>query len=403
MARTIRHTPIETRAARLRLEIGKRYWRGIHEGLHLGYRRPRQGSGTWSVRLLNPDDTYTVQSIGEADDYSDANGDDVLSLEQAQKKANAIAGNRRADDGKVSDPLTVKAAIEIYIQSKKAAGERQGRDAEQRLNLHVIPKLGKRLISELTLTELRKWRDNLVSRPENPVGKSTANRIMANLKAALNLVFKDEKNGLLTDKAWRVLESFEDADKAREDQFTEPEVLQLIEKATDKYFAALLEAGFHTGARYGELCLLDVRHFDAKRSQVNIPDGKTGARFTTLSAEGMEFFKRMATGKAPRDILLPRANGARWCKSEQHRPFKAALLAAGLPASASFYTLRHTYISRAIERGMPLTLVAENVGTSIRMIEKNYGKFIAQTRRDLIEKSAPSLRVVAPPSKRKTA
>jgi len=74
---------------------------------------------------------------------------------------------------------------------------------------------------------------------------------------------------------------------------------------------------------------------------------------------------------------------------------KAALKATELPASASFYTLRHTYISRAIERGMPLTLVAENVGTSVRMIESNYGKFIAQTRRDLIERTAPTLRVVA--------
>jgi len=73
---------------------------------------------------------------------------------------------------------------------------------------------------------------------------------------------------------------------------------------------------------------------------------------------------------------------------------KKALEAAGPPSSASLYTLRHTYISRAIKRGMPLTLIAENVGTSVRMIEQNYGKFIAQTRRDLIEKTAPVLRVV---------
>jgi integrase len=73
---------------------------------------------------------------------------------------------------------------------------------------------------------------------------------------------------------------------------------------------------------------------------------------------------------------------------------KAALKAAELPASASMYTIRHTYISRAIERGMPLTLIAENVGTSVRMIEQNYGKFIAHTRLDLIEKTAPVLRVI---------
>jgi hypothetical protein len=42
---------------------------------------------------------------------------------------------------------------------------------------------------------------------------------------------------------------------------------------------------------------------------------------------------------------------------------------------------------------MQLTLLAENVGTSVRTIEKSYSKFVEQTRRELIEKTAPTLRV----------
>ena len=80
-------------------------------------------------------------------------------------------------------------------------------------------------------------------------------------------------------------------------------------------------------------------------------------------------------------------------KSHQHRPMKAALKDAKLPAEASFYALRHSHISRAIEAGMPLTLVAENTGTSVRMIETTYGKFIAAVRRSLIEQTSPKLRV----------
>ena len=137
-----------------------------------------------------------------------------------------------------------------------------------------------------------------------------------------------------------------------------------------------------------------MQHFDTRRARIVIPDGKTGGRITGLTQEGVVFFARLIEGKRPRDILLPRADGERWGKSEQHRPMKKALEAAGLPATASLYTLRHSYVSRSIERGMPLTLVAENVGTSVRMIEQNYGKFIAQTRRELIEKTAPVLRVV---------
>ncbi len=397
MAQTIRGAEIASRDSRIKkCTAGKRYWRCIQSGLHLGYRKPKQGSGTWSVRLLRADGSYSVQNLGKADDYVLADGQDVLDFGQAQKKALRIEVQHQASGGVSAGTMTVGDAVDAYILGKKAQGEEQARDAEQRLALHVIPKLGKRPISELTLTELRKWRDNLVSRPVKPVSRSTANRVMANFKAALNRAFADEANGLLTDKAWRVLEAFDDASKARLDHFTAAEVLKLIEKAQEKdaLFAHLLEAGFYTGARYGELCLLDVRHFDAKRGQVEIPDGKTGARITTLTAEAVIFFKQLTEGKNARDVLLPKKDGKRWAKSEQHRPMKAALAAAELPATASFYTLRHTYVSRAIELGMPLTLVAENVGTSVRMIETNYGKFVAQTRRDLVERTAPVLRVV---------
>ena len=73
---------------------------------------------------------------------------------------------------------------------------------------------------------------------------------------------------------------------------------------------------------------------------------------------------------------------------------KAALKLAKLPASVSFYTLRHAHISRAIESGMPLSLIAENCGTSLLMIQRNYAKVLARTRSDVIQKTAPKLRRV---------
>jgi integrase len=261
--------------------------------------------------------------------------------------------------------------------------------------------LGDFEVATLTLTQLQKWRDGMVKREKDDPdaerrSRDTANRVLSNLKAALNFVYADDANGILTDKAWRALKGFKAVGASRLDHFSEAEVLKLIEKAREQEheFGDLLEAGFYSGARYGELAMLDVRHFDAHRAQIAIPGGKTGARFTTLTKEAVQFFKRVVHDKKPSDVLLPRADGERWGKSEQHRRMKDALKAAELPETASFYVLRHTHISRAIERGMPLTLIAENVGTSLKMIEENYGKFIAQTRRELVERYAPSLRVV---------
>jgi integrase len=100
-------------------------------------------------------------------------------------------------------------------------------------------------------------------------------------------------------------------------------------------------------------------------------------------------------GNLPDAPLLPKADGSRWKKSEQHRPMKRALVAAELPATASFYALRHSHISRAIESGIPLPVIALNVGTSLRMLEKNYFHVMQQTHRALIEQHAPKLRRVA--------
>ena len=39
---------------------------------------------------------------------------------------------------------------------------------------------------------------------------------------------------------------------------------------------------------------------------------------------------------------------------------------------------------------MPLKVIADNCGTSVRMIEKTYAKILAEKRRDFIEWGAPS-------------
>lgn len=68
-----------------------------------------------------------------------------------------------------------------------------------------------------------------------------------------------------------------------------------------------------------------------------------------------------------------------------------ALERAGLNSEGTFYTLRHSYISRAIEGEVPLNIIGDNCGTSIRMIRTTYAKVLVGKRREFIESGAPSL------------
>ena len=261
--------------------------------------------------------------------------------------------------------------------------------------------LGSKRVDALTRTDVETWRNGLVvDNEEDPDAKrrsqDSASRLLTILKAGLNHAFAEEANGIASDKAWRSVKAFRDTTGTREYHFTPAETINLINSArkVDPAFADLCEAGFLTGARYGELAALDVRHFDARQGTLQVPFGKTGGRIVSLTVESVAFFAELAKDRPGIEPLLPRWDGERWGKSHQHRPMKDALKDAKLPAKASFYALRHSHISRAVEAGMPLTLIAENSGTSVRMIEQTYGKFIKKTRQELIEKTSPKLRAI---------
>jgi integrase len=109
----------------------------------------------------------------------------------------------------------------------------------------------------------------------------------------------------------------------------------------------LVTGAFLTGARYGELAELRVEQFDGHRRTLRINVGKTGARTIVLQSAAADFLSRISDGRDPDDFLFIRSGGRRWKKSDQTRPIKDALRAAGLSTEGSLYALRHTYISRA--------------------------------------------------------
>jgi integrase len=407
MARTANVT-LNTATARLRLAPrAKPYSSTIAKCRRLGYIRASTGAGRWLAivetgRSATGSAILRQHALGEADDITGAKG---VTYSEALAAAAAWQPN-----GGPGGALTVRAAIASYVAGKRAAaGELAADGAWRSLLLNVLREdskgkplpgargLGDREIVSLELSELRKWRDGLATRKVNPIKKSSVNRTLTNFKAVLNHAFGDTASGIVNDAAWRRLAKFEDVAAPREEHFTEAEVGHLIRttQLNDAPFADLLQAAFHTGARYGELCVVDVQHVNALRRTLFIPSGKTGARTVTLTAEGAAFFVGIAKGRSPDEPLLQPAGGGRWLPAMQCRRMKAALAAAGLPSSAVLYTLRHTYISRAIESHMPLTLIAKNVGTSLLMIERTYSHMLHETERAVIEATGPRLALVA--------
>ena len=395
MARPSAEYITTNKTARLRLAPRpKPYYRHVGPNKGLGYIRREAGPGSWLVREWNAG-RYLTRVLGMADDLGRADGRDVLTFEQALRMATEP---ELPAPGRSS--MTVADAIDTYIRVLESRSA-HAREARQRADKHIIPELGDIRVDRISKTQIEEWlaglvRDDAADTDARRRSQDSANRILTVLKAALNQAFADDANRIKTDAGWRRVKPFRNVSGARPDHFDAMQIRQLIAKAAefDQAFANLIEGAYLTGARLGELAALDVRDFDAARSLLVIHLGKTGARVVSLSAESVRFFKVVVNDRPADAVLLARADGARWGKSEQHRPFKRAAAAAELPATASFYSLRHSHISRAIEAGMPLSLLAENCGTSLLMIQKNYAKVLAATRQEFVEATSPKLRLV---------
>lgn len=90
-----------------------------------------------------------------------------------------------------------------------------------------------------------------------------------------------------------------------------------------------------------------------------------------------------------------RADGTTW-SNYFSKAFKAACAEASIVPSANFYVLRHTYATHAILNGVPLIVVARQLGHSTtRMVEKHYGHIAQGFRRRAHQGDAIS-RMLAP-------
>ena len=413
MARTVRDLNLETRTARGRLKVAhKPYFRLIEPGLHLGYRKLASGPGTWLVRRYVGGGKYAVKNLATdsgvmivADDYADADNSLVLTFAQAQQRA-----RKQRRHALSAGPYTVADAMRDYFALLAAEGRswHSLRDSEYRANAFILHDLGRVELARLTTDQLRRWRDGLVTAPprlRTKPGKTqkhkkvegddwqrarraSTNRVWTILRAALNYAFHEGKAA--DDLAWRKIKPFRQVNAARKTYLTIAEAKRLIE-ASDDNFRPLVKAALLTGARYSELARLKVANFHSDSGTVYIERSKSGqARDVVLTDEGIAFFKQITKKRDAASLMFYTSSGEAWGISHQARPMADAVKRAKFKTKISFHGLRHTWASHAVMNGVPLMVVARNLGHSdTRMVERHYGHLSGGFVADAIRAGAP--------------
>jgi integrase len=414
MARLVRDAKLETRTARARLPIGpKPYFRRLEIGFHLGYRR-LSGAGTWIARRFAQDGRYREIRLGVADDTQDADGVSVLDYGQAQSAAREWWRTElRLEEGHDTrqGPFTVTDTIADYLNTYHRRGGKAVYDARRAAEAHILPVLGTTPVGKLTARKITDWHHGLAekrararTRPGRKQNyrkvetgpdairkrRATANRILTVLKAALNHAWK--AGHVASDDAWRRVKPFQAVETARVRYLSETECVRLV-NACEPAFRNLVRGALLTGCRYSELAALRAADFNADAGIVTVRESKSGKpRHVVLTEEGQRLFATLTAGKLGDDPIFTRPDGGLWLKSHQMRPMLEACERAKIKPAISFHVLRHTHGSTLAMRGVPMGVIAEQLGhADTRMTEKHYAHLAPSYVADTIRAHFPTL------------
>ena len=355
--------------ARARL-IARRdpYWQRLSQGHYIGFRLMAKGaSGTWLARAYDGEratvNPYRRKPLG-----------DFATLPEKERydaaRVAAEAWFKELDHGGGIESGTVQSACEDYVDELKTENsESASLDAAGRFRRLVYgDPIAKVALGKLTASSVAAWKKRVLAKGGT---KGSFNRNATPFRAALYLALR--RRVVSSDHAWiDELAPFEDADGRRELYLTLPNRRKLIGK-TEIQAQPLIRAFALLPLRPGDVAALKVADFDSRHAILTVPKGKTKSRKIPLSGETLAHVKACAKDKQPEDFLFCRADRLQWKKEGWRDVINDAAQAAKLPKETCAYSLRHSAITDLVTSGLDLFHVAQLSGTSVVMIEKNYG------------------------------
>jgi integrase len=423
MARTIKNAKLDTRSGRTALKMRREpYWTVISAGCAVGYRKGSKG-GNWIARMRDDAGRQHYEALGASDDARDADALTVFNFAQAQErargffktKARELAGDYLPEDG----TFTVTKALETYFAERERKGSKGIDKDRAAARVRILPHLGEAEVSKLSAKRIRDWQATIAKSPKlvrackdgtnrnSPkideidadavrARRASANRTLTVLKAALNMAYHDGR--VLTDDAWRKVKPFREADSPVVRYLSDDEVRRLV-NSCDGAFRNLVRGALLTGCRYGELCRMRASDYNVDARAVTIRESKAGkVRHVALTDEGAALFKKLTAGKTGKQLIFVRDDNEAWGPSHQQRPLEAASTRAQLEPAATFHILRHTYASMLAMKGVPMGVIAAQIGhADTRMTEKHYAHMSPNYVADTVRAALPTLGIVDVP------
>jgi integrase len=274
----------------------------------------------------------------------------------------------RPKDQKKTLQKTVGEFFTEWIETKKPPFVRPGlhHDYKRQFQRYILPKFSKTRIVDVTLQDLEAFRLYL-HREMSLSLKSCRNIIDGTFRAMM----RDARRHGIGEKDHFASLEWPRISTPKPDPFTVEERDTIIEyfRQNHPHYHCFVATLFQTGMRTSEAAGLQWSDVDLKKGVIAISRSRYFGRsmlqkaITYSSLEGRPI------------------NQDKWRKKYWYR----ALRACGT-RPRKFYATRHTFLSVALSKGLNIKFLAEYCGTSVQMIEKHYGRYIANDAKEQLKK-----------------
>jgi integrase len=356
----------------------------------------RENSGNWQCSTYLAGKNWRVStkedSLALAKDFAE---DWYLGLK----------GKQRANQLKVGK--TFKQAADQFLHEYEivTAGERSAKyveGVEIRLNVHLIPFFGQKVLSEISPGLVQEYRihratsrkDKLTGEPKRPA-RSTLHQEIVVLRHVLKTANRHgwlpylpdlsapyKASGKVTHRAWFSPSEYKQLYEATRERAKNPKKPRWKKACEQLHDYVLFMA--NTGLRPDEAARLEFRDVAI------VTDETTGERILEIEVRGKRgvgYCKSMSGAVTPFERLRRRNNAQptqRIFGKTQRELFNTVLDELQLKFDRdgnrrTAYSLRHTYICMRLMEGADIYQIAKNCRTSVEMIEEFYASHIKNT------------------------
>ena len=420
---------IQIREDRVNLKLrGHGYFLPLLPRVAIGYKRCKN-VGRWVIRIRRFNTTtarpYIVRTFALADDLDQPDGKYILSFKQAQTRALEWSAAYSATGRFPLEPeykqpqiptpapssqYTFAHAARDYYRWRQISGRETFRQLYT-WRTYIEPEFNTVVIDELKAKQVWDWFErisNTASYTNTPWGRQplhsgppktlearrrrqrTANAVLVEFRAILNHAYV---TGRVDSKsAWDRVKNIPMSPRPRQRILSVEECERLLQ-ACQPDLRRLIEVGLLTGCRFGEVKRLRVDDFLDESGKLFIQLTKLKrSRHVTLTERGIELFTLLLASRRPGDYILSPSNAERWSTRRYYHRLQRAAQRADIPPPINFQLLRRTYASHAAMAGVPLTVIANQLGHANTITLEQHYLLLSDTYIDeVIRKNMPDL------------